>query len=86
MADVLPERVLEFASYPAIIACVAAGTGCAIVPRSVLQAQRAAADVLQHPLPKRVRDNRTHLVWSGEASPALAHLIELLPTPKGAAP
>jgi len=22
-------------------------------------------------------------VWSGEASPALAHLIELLPTPKG---
>ena len=86
VADVLPERVLEFASYPAIIACVAAGTGCAIVPRSVLQAQRAAADVLQHPLPKRVRDNRTHLVWSGEASPALAHLMELMPTPKGAAP
>jgi len=78
-ADVLPERVLEFGSYPAIIACVAAGTGCAIVPRSVLLAQRATRDVLQHALPERVRHNRTHLVWSGEASPALVRLMGLLP-------
>jgi len=78
-ADVLPERVLEFGSYPAIIACVAAGTGCAIVPRSVLLAQRATRDVLQHALPERVRRNRTHLVWSGEASPALVRLMGLLP-------
>lgn len=78
-ADMLPERVLEFASYPAIIACVAAGTGCAIVPRSVLQAQRAAEDVMSHELPERLRRNRTHLVWSGVASPSLSRLIELLP-------
>jgi hypothetical protein len=51
----------------------------------VLQAQRAAANVLQHPLPQRVRNNRTHLLWSGEVAGA-AHLIELLPRrkPKGA--
>lgn len=78
-ADVLPERVLEFASYPAIIACVAAGTGCAIVPRSVLQSLRAGSEVREHALPERVRHNRTHLVWSGEPSPALAQLRALLP-------
>ncbi|WP_284614400.1 LysR family transcriptional regulator [Aquabacterium humicola] len=77
-ADVLPERVLEFASYPAIIACVAAGTGCAIAPRSVLQTLRAAADVAEHVLPERVRRNRTHLVWRGDPSPALQRLITLL--------
>jgi len=80
-ADVLPQRVLEFASYPAIIACVAAGTGCAIVPRSVLQSLRAGAEVGEHALPERVRRNRTHLVWSGEPSPALAQLQALLPAP-----
>lgn len=79
-ANVLPERVLEFASYPAIIACVAAGTGCAIVPRSVLQALRAGSDVRQHPLPDKVRRNRTHLVWSGEPSQALQRLMTLLAT------
>lgn len=78
VANVLPQRVLEFASYAAIIACVAAGTGCAIVPRSVLETVRASADVAEHALPARVRRNRTHLVWSGDPSPALERLIELL--------
>lgn len=77
-ANVLPERVLEFGSYPGIIACVAAGTGCAIVPVSVLQSLRAGNDVQQHVLPERIRANRTHLVWSGEASPALQRLLALL--------
>ena len=76
--DVLPQRVLEFASYQAIIACVAAGTGCAIVPASVLQALRTGSDVRQHVLPDRVRINRTHLVWHGEASPALQRLLDML--------
>jgi DNA-binding transcriptional LysR family regulator len=77
-SNVLPERVLEFGSYPAIIACVAAGTGCAIVPASVLKSLRAGNDVRQHALPERVRVNRTHLVWSGEASPTLQRLLDLL--------
>ncbi|EJL54360.1 transcriptional regulator [Rhizobium sp. CF122] len=36
MSKVVPERVLELASYHAIVACVAAGSGVAIMPRSVL--------------------------------------------------
>jgi DNA-binding transcriptional LysR family regulator len=76
---VLPARTLEFASYQAMIACVAAGTGYAVVPRSLLVALKAAQDVRQHELPARVRRNRTHLVWQGAASTALQRLMELLP-------
>lgn len=86
-SNMLPERVLEFASYPGIIACVAAGTGCAIAPRSVLRALRASGDVMEHALPDKLRRSRTHLVWSGEPSPALQRLIALLqPTQAAAAP
>lgn len=75
---VVPSRSLEFSSYQAMIACVAAGTGFAIVPLSVLKALRATADVRQHALPERIRANRTHLVWRGTPSVALARLIEML--------
>jgi DNA-binding transcriptional LysR family regulator len=78
-ANVMPERVLEFASYQAMIACVAAGTGYAVVPKSVVEALRATRSVRQHALPKRFSLNRTYLVWSGEPSPALRCLVSLLP-------
>src|SRR5205085_2942232 len=76
---VLPARTLEFASYQAMIACVAAGTGFAMVPRSLLVALKAAHDVQQHELPARVRRNRTHLVWNGTPSTALQRLMEITP-------
>jgi DNA-binding transcriptional LysR family regulator len=74
----LPARTLELASYQAMIACVAAGTGFAIVPRSLLVALKAASEVQQHDLPARVRRNQTHLVWNGTPSRALAQLHKLL--------
>jgi len=77
-ANVMPERVLEFASYQAMIACVAAGTGFALVPKSVLEALRATKSIRQHPLPKRFSHNRTHLVWNGDPSPSLDALRSLL--------
>jgi DNA-binding transcriptional LysR family regulator len=73
-----PARTLELASYQAMIACVAAGTGFAVVPRSLLVALKAANEVRQHELPAKVRKNHTHLVWQGEASTALGRLIEVL--------
>ena len=75
---VMPARTLEFASYQAMIACVAAGTGFAVVPRSLLASLRATSDVRQHELPARVRRNRTHLVWHGTPSSALSELHALL--------
>src|SRR5262249_46206309 len=76
-SGVCPGPVLEFASYQAMIACVAAGTGFAVVPRSVLSDLRSAKGIRQHDLPKRFALSRTHLVWSGEVSPALNGLISL---------
>ncbi|MDB5875120.1 MAG: transcriptional regulator, LysR family-like protein [Ramlibacter sp.] len=77
-AGVMPARTLEFGSYQAMIACVAAGTGFALVPRSLLIALKAASDVKQHEMPARVRRNHTHLVWNGAPSTALVRLRSLV--------
>ena len=74
-----PGRILDLGSYHAIVACVAAGTGVAIVPAEVLDQAVLGTSVQCHPLPARLRVNRTHLVWSGEASAALRALMDLLP-------
>src|SRR6185436_8806562 len=78
--NVMPERAIEFASYQGMIACVAAGTGFAVVPKSVLETLRATKSVRQHALPKRFLHNRTHIVWHGDPSPPLQGLLSLLAT------
>lgn len=80
-----PARLLELGSYHAIVACVAAGTGVAIVPSEVLDQAVLGTAVDRHPLPARQRVNRTHLVWSGEASAPLQELMRLLPAPRAKA-
>jgi DNA-binding transcriptional LysR family regulator len=83
-ARVAPERVMEFASYHAIVACVAAGTGIAIVPRSVVSISPGKRELATHALPPGIARARTCLVWrSGHDTPALAALQDLLP-PGGA--
>ena len=57
-----PNRVMEFASYHAIVACVSAGAGVAVVPRSVLQLA-ARTQVHATPLPARIGRARTLLAW-----------------------
>jgi DNA-binding transcriptional LysR family regulator len=78
IANMIPERIMEFASYQAMIACVAAGTGFAVVPKSVLDTLRATRSVRQHALPKRFSRNRTHIVWHSDPSPSLRGLLSLL--------
>ncbi|GJD51208.1 HTH-type transcriptional regulator GltR [Methylobacterium crusticola] len=76
-----PERILELSSYHAVVACVSAGAGAAIVPEEVLDRAVLGTAVERHPLPARLRVNRTHLAWSGEASTPLRALMGLLPAP-----
>ncbi|HEY0847491.1 MAG TPA: LysR substrate-binding domain-containing protein [Noviherbaspirillum sp.] len=79
MSAIVPDRVLELGSYHAIVACVAAGSGIAIVPRSVLGVVRAECDVTVLPLPERVARARTCLVWrAGHQSVALDALKDEL--------
>lgn len=72
---VVAEKVLELSSYHAIVACVASGTGIAIVPRSVLDTIRGAGDVAVHSPGARIGRVATSLVWrKDESSPALKAL------------
>lgn len=72
-------RVMEFASYHAIVACVAAGAGVAIVPRSVLNVLQAQDAVRVQDLPAPFDSAVTMLVWRGDdSSPALAAFREAL--------
>ena len=67
-------RVLEVASYHAIVACVAAGAGVALAPESVLAALHQE-QVARHPLPKIHGRITTPLIWRADnQSAALAAL------------
>ena len=57
------ERVMEYGSYHAIVACAAAGAGIAVVPKSVLRATGMEAQVALHPLPPKIAQAKTMLVW-----------------------
>ena len=71
-------RALELGSYHAIVACVASGTGIALVPESVLDTM-PQAHVARHPLPKALAEIRTPLVWrDGEISPPVLALRTLV--------
>jgi DNA-binding transcriptional LysR family regulator len=71
-------RILESSSYHAIIACVASGTGVAVVPESVLGVV-STEEVALHRLPAVLANVVTPLIWrAGEASPSVTALQELL--------
>jgi DNA-binding transcriptional LysR family regulator len=76
-------RVLELASYHAIVACVTAGAGIALMPEAVLDAM-PQAKVLRHAIPKAQSEITTPLVWRrGETSASVLALRTLvLPQPK----
>src|SRR5262249_12307874 len=72
---VVPRHVIEFGSYHAIIACVCAGAGVAVVPRSVLKLAAAEKQLSVAPLPARAGRARTMLAWrAGHQSIALQAL------------
>ncbi|WP_233802432.1 LysR family transcriptional regulator [Paraburkholderia sp. HP33-1] len=75
---VRPARVLELGSYHAIIACVAAGAGVAVAPRSVLDLQTDKSNIAVHELPE-IGMLDTLLIWRrGHFSSALNALRRTL--------
>jgi DNA-binding transcriptional LysR family regulator len=78
-SSIVAERVMEYGSYHAITACVAAGGGIAAVPKSVLRTTGVEGHVAVHPLPTSVADARTMLVWrAGQRSAPLDALRQEL--------
>jgi DNA-binding transcriptional LysR family regulator len=82
-AGVSPERIMEYGSYHAIVACVAAGSGIAVVPKSVIRVVRPQREVRIYRLPKDIAAAKTQLVWrQGHRSSSLEALkTELLGAP-----
>lgn len=69
----------ELASYAAIVACVAAGVGVAMVPRSIIDTSIYDRAIRRHPLPNHLAVNRTHLIWHTDSTTlSLSHLCNLL--------
>ncbi|NYH13197.1 LysR family transcriptional regulator [Paraburkholderia bryophila] len=80
---VRPARVLELGSYHAIVACVAAGAGVAVAPRSVLDLLADSSNIAVHPLPE-IEPIKTLLVWRrGHFSSALNALKKTLTAKDG---
>lgn len=76
---IVPQKVLTLSSYPAMVACVASGTGIALVPRSVLETIRVEDSLAAYPLPVGPTRVTTSLVWRpGACSPALEALRTVL--------
>ncbi len=76
---ITPGGVLETSSYHVILACVAAGTGFAAVPRSLLDAVAVKGEFRIHPLPGPASKVDTLLAWRSDYTSAkLDALKEIL--------
>jgi DNA-binding transcriptional LysR family regulator len=62
-AGIAPARVSEFGTFEAIIGCVAAGMGVAMMPREVLKRRDLGRTVQMHDLPREVAEVQTVLIW-----------------------
>ncbi|MGC5703791.1 LysR family transcriptional regulator [Pseudomonas sp. NFXW11] len=75
----VPGKIHEMESYHGMLACVSAGAGLALMPRSMLESMPGAATVSVWPLSPRFRFLRTWLVWRrGTVSQSLSSFVKLL--------
>ena len=75
----MPNRILEMSSYHALLGCVAAGMGVALMPKSVLAAFPGREALSIHPLAGAHGKVRTMLIWrKGVEAPKIRALAETL--------
>jgi DNA-binding transcriptional LysR family regulator len=76
---VIPERVIELGSYHAMLGCVLAGMGIALLPESVLPTVPETKRLKVHRLPRGENRYETLLIWrKGANSPNIGALREVL--------
>lgn len=79
-AGIVPGSVMSVGSYLAMFACVAAGTGYAVAPQSVLDIVSTKGQFQRYTLPDNVSRIKTMLAWRSDYESAkLDALKELLP-------
>lgn len=75
----MPERTVELGSYHAMLGCVAAGMGIALLPRSVLSTFPESKRLTVHRLPPGENRAETVLIWrKGAGSPNITALQDIL--------
>jgi DNA-binding transcriptional LysR family regulator len=75
----MPERIIELGSYHAMLGCVVAGMGIALLPRSVLSTFPESKRLTVHRLPAGENCARTVLIWrKGADSPNIRALRQIL--------
>jgi DNA-binding transcriptional LysR family regulator len=78
----MPERTVELGSYHAMLGCVVAGMGIALLPKSVLTTFPESKRLTVHRLPPGENRSSTVLIWrKGAGSPNIAALREILSQP-----
>ena len=79
-AGIVPGNIMAVSSYLAILACVSAGAGYAVVPQSVLDTVSTQAQFRTYVLPESVSRIKTLIAWRSDYTSAkLDALKELLP-------
>ncbi len=79
-----PGKIFEMESYHGMLACVTAGAGVAMVPRSMLESMPGSRNVNAYPLGEEFRYLNIWLTWRrGVRSPALSAFIDLVQTAVG---
>jgi DNA-binding transcriptional LysR family regulator len=80
----MPERTIELGSYHAMLGCVVAGMGVALLPRSVLTTFPESRRLKVHRLPPGENRADTYLIWrKGADSPKVQALRDLLAKQRG---
>jgi DNA-binding transcriptional LysR family regulator len=75
----VPRRIVELGSYHALLGCVVAGMGVALVPESVLGTFPERKRLKVHRLAGESGHAETSLIWRrGDRSPNVAALVEAL--------
>lgn len=74
--SVFPDRTTEIASYHAMLGCVVAGMGIALLPRSVLESLPARSQVSVHRLPRNWSSSTTFIIWRKEAKSSRVSAFE----------
>ncbi len=83
----MPAQRVEISSYHAMLGCVAAGMGLALVPRRVLAGFAQQQHLSAHALPRGQDRMLIELVWrQGARSPKIDALLDLLKAPAADAP
>lgn len=76
-----PERIVELASYHAILGCAVAGMGVALLPRGILEIFPERARLSVHEVPASLRRTETVLIWrKGAKSANVVAFADLLVT------